>query len=440
MALQALLNDGDEVLVPAPDYPLWTAPSSACPAARRCTTCATRPTAGCPTSTTSSAKITPRTKAHRRHQPEQPDRRALLATSCSRSIVEIAREHGLVILADEVYDKIALRRREAHRDRRALRRRALTLTFNCAVQELPLVRLPRRLDGGLGRRRTARADYIEGLDMLARTCACARTCRASTRSRRRSAATRASTTWSCRAGACASSATSPTSMLTAIPGVSCVKPQAALYMFPKLDPKIYPIEDDQQFVLELLPRRQVLLVQGTGFNWPTPDHFRDRVPAERATTSREAISRIARFLERYRNRHSRLPTLLRRRICMKPIQVGLLGHRHGRRRHLQGAAAQPGRNQAPRRPRHRDHDGRRPRRRARARPWSAKACRWSADARAVIANPDIDIVVELIGGYGIARDAGAARRSPPASTWSPPTRRCSRCTAPRSSRRRARRA
>jgi alanine-synthesizing transaminase len=91
--------------------------------------------------------------------------------------------------------------------------------------------------------------------------------------------------------------------ITAIPGVTCVKPQAALYMFPRLDPKMYPIQDDRQFFLELLQETRVMLVQGTGFNWPQPDHFRI-VFLPHEDDLREAISRIARFLAQYRKRHS----------------------------------------------------------------------------------------------------------------------------------------
>jgi len=91
-------------------------------------------------------------------------------------------------------------------------------------------------------------------------------------------------------------------LLTQIPGVSCYKPKAALYLFPRLDPKLYPIADDQQFILELLLEEKVLLVQGSGFNWPTPDHFRV-VFLPNVDDLREAIGRIARFLEHYRKRH-----------------------------------------------------------------------------------------------------------------------------------------
>ena len=92
-------------------------------------------------------------------------------------------------------------------------------------------------------------------------------------------------------------------LITAIPGVTCAKPQAALYMFPRLDPRIYPIQDDRQFFLELLQETRVMLVQGTGFNWPQPDHFRI-VFLPHEDDLREAIGRIARFLDHYRKRHS----------------------------------------------------------------------------------------------------------------------------------------
>ena len=92
-------------------------------------------------------------------------------------------------------------------------------------------------------------------------------------------------------------------LITAIPGVTCVKPTAALYMFPKLDPIMYPIADDQQFFLELLQETKVMLVQGTGFNWPEPDHFRI-VFLPHEDDLREAIGRVAKFLELYRKRHS----------------------------------------------------------------------------------------------------------------------------------------
>ena len=153
------------------------------------------------------------------------------------------------------------------------------------------------------------------------------------------------------------------SLLTAIPGVTCVKPKAALYMFPKLDPKIYPIDDDQQFAYELLAEQKVLIVQGTGFNWPEPDHLRV-VFLPNSDDLTEAMGRIASFLEHYRTRHAAVSAASLPR--MKPFQVGLLGAGRRRRRHLRRPAAQPGGDPAPRRPRDPHHACRR--RRPRARP------------------------------------------------------------------------
>ena len=95
-------------------------------------------------------------------------------------------------------------------------------------------------------------------------------------------------------------------LITAIPGVTCVKPQAALYMFPRLNPEVYPIADDRQFFLQLLEATRVMLVQGTGFNWAKPDHFRI-VFLPHEMDLREAIGRIAKFLEEYRIKHRRTP-------------------------------------------------------------------------------------------------------------------------------------
>ena len=164
--------------------------------------------------------------------------------------------------------------------------------------------------------------------------------------------------------------------------MTCVKPKAALYMFPKLDPKMYPIEDDQQFAYELLPRRTVLLVQGTGFNWPTPDHFRV-VFLPNVDDLREAIGRIAQLPRRAIASATRAEPV-DSDSRHETHQSRPAGHRHRRQRHLHGTAAQPGRDQAPRRPRHRDHawsPTSTPR--ARRRVVGARRRRWSTTARAV---------------------------------------------------------
>ena len=180
--------------------------------------------------------------------------------------------------------------------------------------------------------------------------------------------------------------------------MTCVKPKAALYMFPKLDPELYPIDDDQQFAYELLAEQKVLIVQGTGFNWPQPDHFRV-VFLPNSDDLIEAIGRIATFLDHYRTRHARRP----RRLVDEAVPG-----RPARRRLVGGGtfarpAAQPGRDPPPRRARDPHHAGRRPRLGARER--GRRHCRHvGTDARAVITSPAIDAVIELIGGTGIARE------------------------------------
>ena len=288
MSMNALLNDGDEVLIPAPDYPLWTASvalSGGTPVHYLCDEASD----WLPDLDDMAAKITPRTRAIVVINPNNPTG-ALYPAELLEKIVELARRHGLIVFADEIYDKTLYDGAQPHLDRLARRRRALP-HLQRPVEELPLVRLPRRLDGGLGRE-APRAPTTSRASACWRRCACARTRRASSRSRPRSAATRASTTWSRPAAGSRASATSRTQLLTAIPGVTCVKPKAALYMFPKLDPKLYPIDDDQQFAYELLAEQKVLIVQGTGFNWPRPDHLRV-VFLPNSDDLTEAIGRIA---------------------------------------------------------------------------------------------------------------------------------------------------
>jgi alanine-synthesizing transaminase len=225
---------------------------------------------------------------------------ALYSDDLLREIVAIARQHGLVILADEVYDKM-LYDGAQHSAIASLSDDVLTLTFNslsksyrsCGYRAGWLV-----VSGD----KKAGADYIEGLTMLSNMRLCANV----------------PGQWAIQTalggyqsihdlvgpgGRLRRQRDLAYELITAIPGVSCVKPQAALYMFPRLDPKLYPIQDDRQFFLELLQETRVMLVQGTGFNWPQPDHFRI-VFLPHEDDLREAVGRIARFLEQYRRRHS----------------------------------------------------------------------------------------------------------------------------------------
>ncbi len=298
MATNALLDDGDELLLPAPDYPLWTACTSLSggkPVHYLCD----EANGWMPDLDDIRARITPATKGIVVINPNNPTG-ALYSDELLKGIVEIAREHNLVILADEVYDKV-LYDGVKHTAIASLSTDVVTLTFNslsksyrsCGYRAGWLV-----VSGDKARAQ----DYIEGLNMLSNMRLCANV----------------PGQWAIqtalggyqsidelvgKGGRLRRQRDLAYELITAIPGVSCVKPVAALYMFPKLDPKVYPIADDREFFLELLKETKVMLVQGSGFNWATPDHFRI-VFLPHEEDLREAINRIAKFLERYRLRHA----------------------------------------------------------------------------------------------------------------------------------------
>ena len=297
MAMNALLDAGDEVLVPAPDYPLWTAAvslSGGTPIHYLCD----EANDWLPDLDDMRAKITPNTKAIVIINPNNPTG-ALYPDATLKAIVAMAREHGLIVCADEVYDKV-LYDGATHTSIASLSEDVLTLTFNglsknyrsCGYRAGWLV------VSGDKRRAT---DYIEGLNMLASMRLCANV----------------PGQWAIQTalggyqsiddlvaegGRMRRQRDLAHELISAIPGVSCVKPKATLYMFPRLDPAVYPITDDQEFISELLQEEKVLLVQGTGFNWPHPNHFR-LVFLPHEDDLREAIGRVARCLEGYRRRH-----------------------------------------------------------------------------------------------------------------------------------------
>ena len=301
MASNAMLNDADEMLIPAPDYPLWTAAvvlSGGSPVHYRCDE-----TRGwMPDLDDIRAKVTPRTKGIVVINPNNPTG-ALYSDDLLMGIIEIARAHGLVIFADEVYDKV-LYDGAKHTAIASLSDDVLTLTFNSLSKSYRSCGYRSGWMVVSGDKKPAR-DYIDGLNMMSNLRLCPNV----------------PGQWAIQTalggyqsindlvgegGRLRRQRDLAHQLITAIPGVSCVKPQAALYMFPKLDPELYPIEDDQQFVLEMLQETKVMLVQGTGFNWPKPDHFRI-VFLPHEDDLREAIGRIARFLEHYRKRHSERP-------------------------------------------------------------------------------------------------------------------------------------
>jgi alanine-synthesizing transaminase len=298
LSTNALLNEGDELLLPSPDYPLWTAStalSGGTPVHYMCE----EANGWMPDLDDIRRKITPATKGIVVINPNNPTG-ALYSDDLLREIVAIARQHGLVIFADEVYDKV-LYDGVKHTAIASLSEDVLTLTFNslsksyrsCGYRAGWLV-----VSGDT----KAASDYIEGLTMLSNMRLCANV----------------PGQWAIQTalggyqsinelvnpgGRLRRQRDLAYELITAIPGVSCVKPEAALYMFPRLDPKLYPIADDRQFFLELLQETRVMLVQGSGFNYPDQQHFRI-VFLPHEDDLREAVGRIARFLEHYRKRHS----------------------------------------------------------------------------------------------------------------------------------------
>ena len=297
MATNALLDNGDELLLPTPDYPLWTAATSlsgGTPVHYLCD----EANGWMPDLDDIRAKITPRTKALVVINPNNPTG-VLYSDALLKSLVEIAREHGLVILADEVYDKV-LYDGVKHTALASLSTDVLTLTFNSLSKSYRSCGYRAGWMVVSGDKKCA-ADYIEGLNMLSNMKLCSNV-PGQWAIQTALGGYQSINDLVCAGGRLRRQRDLAYELITAIPGVSCVKPVAALYMFPKLDPVIYPIADDRLFFLELLRATRVMLVQGTGFNWTAPDHFRI-VFLPHEDDLREAIARIATFLEAYRTLH-----------------------------------------------------------------------------------------------------------------------------------------
>ena len=301
MATNALLDNGDELLLPMPDYPLWTAATSlsgGTPVHYLCD----EANDWMPNLADIRAKITPRTKAIVVINPNNPTG-VLYSDELLLGIVAIAREHGLVILADEVYDKV-LYEGAKHTAIASLSTDVLTLTFNSLSKSYRSCGYRAGWLVVSGDKRSA-GDYIEGLNMLSNMKLCSNV-PGQWAIQTALGGYQSINDLTCEGGRLRRQRDLAYELITAIPGVTCVKPVAALYMFPKLDPVMYPIKDDRQFFLELLRETRVMLVQGTGFNWPAPDHFRI-VFLPHEDDLREAIGRIAKFLESYRNRAGKPP-------------------------------------------------------------------------------------------------------------------------------------
>jgi alanine-synthesizing transaminase len=294
ISLQAMLDDGDEVLIPAPDYPLWTAATSLS-GGRAVHYLCNEDEGWLPDLDDLAAKISPRSKAIVVINPNNPTG-AVYPQGVLERIAELARRHRLVIMADEIYDKV-LYDDATHIPLSAVTPDVFTLTFNGLSKAYRLAGFRSAWMMVTGPKRHAMS-YLEGITMLANMRLCANV------PAQHAIQTALGGRQSIHdlvlpGGRLHDQRDAAMAALKTIPGVTCVQPRGALYVFPRLDPAVYPIDDDQDFVLQLLREQHVLVVQGTGFNWPRPDHLRI-VTLPRADDLTEAIRRIGTFLADYR--------------------------------------------------------------------------------------------------------------------------------------------
>ncbi|WP_127354495.1 pyridoxal phosphate-dependent aminotransferase [Actinacidiphila soli] len=294
MAVQALLDDGDEVLIPAPDFPLWTAVTNLAGGKAVHYIC-DESADWFPDLDDMASKITDRTKAVVIINPNNPTG-AVYPKELLDGILDLARRHGLMVFADEVYDKI-LYDDSVHHTAAALAPDVLCLTFSGLSKAY---RVAGFRSGWLvvsGPRQHAR-NYLEGLVTLASMRLCPNV-PAQHAIQAALGGRQSIKDLVLPGGRLHEQRDMAWEKLNEIPGVSCVKPKGALYAFPRIDPKVHPIHDDEKFVLDLLLREKIQVVQGTGFSWPRPDHFRI-LTLPRADDLDAAISRIGRFLAGYR--------------------------------------------------------------------------------------------------------------------------------------------
>jgi alanine-synthesizing transaminase len=292
MAVQALVDTGDEVLIPSPDFPLWTAVTRLAGGTAvhyRCDEQADWQ----PDLADIAAKITPRTRAIVVINPNNPTG-AVYSRELLLGIADLARRHDLMVLSDEIYERVVYPG-ATHHPFGALAPDVLCLTFGGLSKSHRIAGFRTGWLVVSGPREHAR-DYLEGLTMLAGMRLCPN---APAQYAIEPALADNTLDELVRAGGrLEQQRTTAWRILNELPGVSCVKPQGGLYAFPRIDPAVHPIVDDEKFVLDLLLREKIHIVQGTGFNWPDPDHLRIVVLPEAADLE-VAIRRIGRFLDSY---------------------------------------------------------------------------------------------------------------------------------------------
>ncbi|MFC7968661.1 pyridoxal phosphate-dependent aminotransferase [Streptomyces cinereoruber] len=294
MAVQALLEDGDEVLIPAPDFPLWTAATTLAGGKAVHYLC-DESADWYPDLDDMASKITDRTRAVVIINPNNPTG-AVYPKEIVEGILDLARRHGLMVLADEIYDRIVYDE-AVHHPAASLADDLVVLTFGGLSKTYRVAGFRSGWLVVTGPKRHA-ANYLEGLTMLASMRLCPNA-PAQYAIQAALGGRQSIHELTAPGGRLREQRDRAWEKLNEIPGVSCVKPKGALYAFPRLDPAVHRIHDDEKFVLDLLLREKIQVVQGTGFNWPRPDHFRI-LTLPYADDLDAAISRIGRFLSGYR--------------------------------------------------------------------------------------------------------------------------------------------
>ena len=293
MSMQALLNNGDEILIPAPDYPLWTA-SVSLSGGRPVHYLCDEQSDWYPDLDDLESKITDRTRGIVVINPNNPTG-ALYPQDILESIIELARKHKLIVFSDEIYDKIIYDDAE-HISTASLADDVLFITFNGLSKSYRVAGFRSGWMIISGAKHKA-ADYIEGIELLASMRLCSnvpgqhaiQTALGGYQSINDLVAP---------GGRLCRQRDFAYDLLTDIPGISCVKPKGAMYLFPRMDPKVCKIDDDERMVLDLLMQEKILVVQGSAFNWPHTDHFRI-VFLPREDELEYAISRIRHFFSEY---------------------------------------------------------------------------------------------------------------------------------------------
>jgi alanine-synthesizing transaminase len=292
MVLQAFVDDGNEILVPAPDYPLWTAAvtlSGGTPVHYLCD----EENGWNPDLADIESKITDNTHALVIINPNNPTG-AVYSEDVVRGLVDIARRHNLVVMADEIYEKILFDNAVHHHAATYAGDDVLCLTFSGLSKAYRACGYRAGWVMVSGPKEIA-TDFLEGLTLIANMRMCSNV-PAQHAIQAALGGYQSIEELIVPGGRFYDQAMLADRLLNEIPGVSNVRPRGALYCFPRLDPSVYPIEDDQQFVIDLLRAKKLLVTHGSGFNWPKPDHFRlVTLPDEKVLA--EAIERIADFLE-----------------------------------------------------------------------------------------------------------------------------------------------